>query len=377
MKTESFHALVIFAALMFLSGAAVATNHTNDTEDVAPPPADSSLGDGVISSNFVLLGVAGPAADAIEKPSQEQESEGEVKIDKERDDNDNITINKSDAEQTARNVLSTPEQGEWMLEDSETEEDDGYFKFEFVLEGVNNTEGEAEVRVDGSTGEVFRHEEEIEREIEEEGEEAREALEGGAVSLKGHIAFRNGGYEVETEEEQEADSVTFTVRIESPEEDSMNTMAVDRKEIAESVEVESGTYDAAVKVVRDGEKIHSQSKQVTVRGTGEAEEESEEQQRQELMKKSKEELVKMILDLREEVEEGHEHSGEERDQEREERERRDLEEPEDETEESETEVEAEANGTEAEAEVEREGPGSNSNRPGFVGRMLGSVFGGR
>ena len=58
-------------------------------------------------------------------------------------------------------------------------EDDGYYEFEFSPDAENNT-GEAEVRVDGSSGGAFRVEEEIEpiEEDEQEDEENEEDEDG-------------------------------------------------------------------------------------------------------------------------------------------------------------------------------------------------------
>ena len=52
-------------------------------------------------------------------------------------------------------------------------EDDGYYEFEFSPDAENNT-GEAEVRVDGSSGDAFRVEEEIEPIEENEQEDVDE-----------------------------------------------------------------------------------------------------------------------------------------------------------------------------------------------------------
>lgn len=57
-------------------------------------------------------------------------------------------------------------------------EDDGYYEFEFSPDAENNT-GEAEVRVDGSSGDAFRVEEEIEPIGEDEQENEDEDDEDG------------------------------------------------------------------------------------------------------------------------------------------------------------------------------------------------------
>jgi hypothetical protein len=77
------------------------------------------------------------------------------------DDSTELAIEESVAEETARNALSD---NNWALERSSTHEEDGFYRFRFVIEGQD---AEAEVRVDGSSGEPFRLEEEIESESSE------------------------------------------------------------------------------------------------------------------------------------------------------------------------------------------------------------------
>jgi hypothetical protein len=110
------------------------------------------------------------------------ESEGEVRLDTEnglsievetedgersreferpRDDADTLTRSQAAALETARGVLSSGE-GNWTLTGSEVDEDDGAYEFAFVLRNAPSLTGEAEVSVDGSSGDVFDFEEEIE-----------------------------------------------------------------------------------------------------------------------------------------------------------------------------------------------------------------------
>ncbi|MCT9098136.1 hypothetical protein [Haloarchaeobius sp. HME9146] len=93
----------------------------------------------------------------IENEDGEQSREFEAP----RDNNNSITVSQANALDTAREALGSPETGNWTLQKASIHEDSGYHKFEFVLTGSNKT-GEAEVRVDGSTGDVFRLESEIE-----------------------------------------------------------------------------------------------------------------------------------------------------------------------------------------------------------------------
>ncbi len=72
-----------------------------------------------------------------------------------------FTVDGSEALSTARETLTDEYDGEWTLR-SLDRDDDGYYEFAFRLTGGTVT-GEAEVSVDGATGEVFELEEEIER----------------------------------------------------------------------------------------------------------------------------------------------------------------------------------------------------------------------
>src|SRR6056297_1320116 len=65
------------------------------------------------------------------------------------------------AQVTAEAALSTDRDGEWTLEEAKRKTEYGFYEFEFVFEGPTRT-GEAEVDVDGQTGEIFAFEEELE-----------------------------------------------------------------------------------------------------------------------------------------------------------------------------------------------------------------------
>lgn len=80
-----------------------------------------------------------------------------------RDDNMTITVSHGDALQTARGALASPAAGHWVLAESKVKSHEGAWAFEFVLVGSANLTGEAEVRVDGSTGEIYRLEQETQR----------------------------------------------------------------------------------------------------------------------------------------------------------------------------------------------------------------------
>lgn len=93
-------------------------------------------------------------------------------IDRDRDEELTITISQEAALETARAELGSPAAGNWTLEKASVHDDSGYYKFEFDLTDANAT-GEAEVRIDGSSGEMFRLETDIEAEEDaDDGDEA-------------------------------------------------------------------------------------------------------------------------------------------------------------------------------------------------------------
>ena len=109
-----------------------------------------------------------------ETEEEAEQEEDETDDDSEMDGTDNsteLTITKSEAEETARNALSD---NIWELESSSTHEEDGYYRFRFIVSGED---AEAEVRVDGSSGEIFRYEEELEKETEEDENESESEVE--------------------------------------------------------------------------------------------------------------------------------------------------------------------------------------------------------
>ncbi|AHZ21442.1 hypothetical protein E6P09_10465 [Haloferax mediterranei ATCC 33500] len=91
------------------------------------------------------------------------ESEGgetSREIERERDNDTTFSINESAALDMARNELRSPSNGSWSLLEGNDHDNSGYYEFEFELTGGNFT-GDAEVRVDGSSGTVFRLESEV------------------------------------------------------------------------------------------------------------------------------------------------------------------------------------------------------------------------
>jgi hypothetical protein len=107
---------------------------------------------------------------------ESEDGERSLEVEQSRDDDDSMTTDQSAALETARERLgAAPENGTWVLTESSVHADSGYYEFEFSLRNANET-GDAEVRVDGSTGTVFRLEQEIES-AEQAGESDREAGE--------------------------------------------------------------------------------------------------------------------------------------------------------------------------------------------------------
>lgn len=110
-------------------------------------------------------------ANGLEIEVESEDGEFSREFERPGDDDDSVTINHSAALESARSALSTPENGSWILTESKVDDDDGVYEFEFELQGADGFDGEAEVEVDGSSGEVVSLEEEIEPSEEEDGAE--------------------------------------------------------------------------------------------------------------------------------------------------------------------------------------------------------------
>jgi len=107
---------------------------------------------------------------SIEVESDDGERSRE--IEREQPGNGSFEVSQSEALTAATAQLSTDADGEWTLRSADRDEDDGYYEFEFAFFGPETT-GEAEVSVDGQTGEAFEFEEEIEpRERDDDGDDA-------------------------------------------------------------------------------------------------------------------------------------------------------------------------------------------------------------
>ena len=111
-------------------------------------------------------------AAGLEIEVEGEDGERSREFERPRDDDRNFTVAQADALTTARDALSTPDDGRWVLTKTKVKEYEGAYEFEFALRNASQT-GEAEVRVDASTGEVYRLEEEIEApdEDDEDGED--------------------------------------------------------------------------------------------------------------------------------------------------------------------------------------------------------------
>lgn len=129
----------------------------SDLDGVSGPGATALLARFTgASDGEVELETDGGLSISVENDGGEQTREFERR----RDGDDAITVPQSAAYETARNALSSPDNGSWSLQKAGVHTDSGYYKFEFRLRS-NASTGEAEVRVDGSTGDVFRLESEI------------------------------------------------------------------------------------------------------------------------------------------------------------------------------------------------------------------------
>ncbi len=90
-------------------------------------------------------------------------------FEREPDDDAAVTVDQSTALETARGALTDTGNGSWALTDADIDTEDGAYAFGFELRADGLT-GEADVGVDGSSGEVFSLEEEVEPADDREGE---------------------------------------------------------------------------------------------------------------------------------------------------------------------------------------------------------------
>jgi hypothetical protein len=141
----------------------------------------------VVATGGVGAAVMGASDIAPNLTESEVEHEEDDEYEREerftRDNDSSITVTMNEAHETADGVLSEPDNANWTLVEASVHEEDGYLEFEYVLEADNRT-GEAEVRVDGSSGDVFRIEEEIEPMDDDADEEDEVEVEDEADEME-------------------------------------------------------------------------------------------------------------------------------------------------------------------------------------------------
>jgi len=103
----------------------------------------------------------------IEAESEDGERSRELR--RPDDGNSSLVVAQSDALSTARDALSAGD--DWTVTRASVHEGPGHYRFEFRLDAARET-GEARVRIDGSSGNVLRVEEEVERVDPEDRDEA-------------------------------------------------------------------------------------------------------------------------------------------------------------------------------------------------------------
>ncbi|MFB6250932.1 MAG: hypothetical protein ABEI27_04475 [Halobellus sp.] len=111
-----------------------------------------------------------------------------------------MSVGMSDARDIAADTLNESSQGRWRLVEADTHPGDNYYKFEYVLIDADQS-GEAEIRIDGSTGGVIKYEQEIEGEGEREYEDDEDENEGDEQGDEDKTDEREDGREIEDENE--------------------------------------------------------------------------------------------------------------------------------------------------------------------------------
>lgn len=227
--------LVLAVVLMLALAPAAADDHLNETEDDSEELEENET-------------------EEEDAELEENETEDDSDIDG-TDNSTELTVEKAEAERTARSVLSD---NEWELDVSSTHEKDGYYRFRFVVSGED---AEAEVRVDGSSGEVFRYEEELEREAGEEVEELEKVevqnleqarqriseLRGMVMDLRREVAelkAERSGSEAEIEFKRENGETELEAKKEAGEREAEVEMKGPNKNARENVNGTPGSDQA-------------------------------------------------------------------------------------------------------------------------------------
>ncbi|MEF8784115.1 MAG: hypothetical protein V5A54_13640, partial [Haloarculaceae archaeon] len=115
------------------------------------------------------------ADDGIRIEAESEAGERSRELRRPDDGNGSLAVSQEDALKTARDALSKQD-GNWTLTRASIHEESGYYRFAFGL-AMTGESGEAEVRVDGSSGDVVRLEEEIEREEDEDDREEDDEID--------------------------------------------------------------------------------------------------------------------------------------------------------------------------------------------------------
>lgn len=160
-------------------------NATIETLEAVSGPGQNALLAKFTGQSAVEIEVRSVDGVRIEVESEDGERSREIR--RSGDASTEITIEQSVALANARTNLSTSA-GSWALSEATVHEEDGEYRFEFLL--ANGSErGEAEVRVDGSSGAVVRVEEELERpESDEAAEDGDDENGFSLVVVDGTVA---------------------------------------------------------------------------------------------------------------------------------------------------------------------------------------------
>lgn len=127
--------------------------------------------------------------DGISIEVETEDGERTREFEREQPGNGTLLVTQNEAIDAARGVLATEIDGQWTLRSAEADSDDGIYEFEFRFRGPEHV-GEAEVSVDGETGQVFELDEEIEiRDTDDEASLQIDVL-GGTVGPGETVTLR-------------------------------------------------------------------------------------------------------------------------------------------------------------------------------------------
>ncbi len=115
--------------------------------------------------------------DGLSIEVENEDGERSREFERERPGDGTLVVNRSDALASARDALTADRDGEWLLTAAAADNDDGVYAFEFAFRGAGYT-GEAEVSVDGETGQVFTLEAELEPREDGDGDLLIAVVEG-------------------------------------------------------------------------------------------------------------------------------------------------------------------------------------------------------